>query len=293
MTALQPWSGSFGTFAKDGSWTAGPMLWATAHTTQFTEADGSWSYLAIADSSSPARPSGAGMLQLGGSYVTLKNFATGDFTLVVEKMSRNHSSCVRPVPPPFVTHYEDVVFALRGGLAAVKTLALWKWVQGRERRRASAGCAQTYTHACALPGACMRRSAHARASARASHAHTNNADRPATATVAGRTGPLTIRTRRLSSSASPTLPSTRTAPSRCASTSTASTRSRRCSRPAPRARRRRRRRPPRRPRNFLPSGPTTSRRARRRPRRRSSSTRAGPSNASPRATRRTAWPCAK
>ena len=137
MTALQPWSGSFGTFAKDGSWTAGPMMWATAHTTQFTEADGSWSYLAIGNSS--ARPGGAGALPFGGSYVTIKNFATGDFTLVVEKMSRGHSSCVRPVPPDFATLAEDVTFSLGGGLAAARTLALWRTHWAFDDADASAG----------------------------------------------------------------------------------------------------------------------------------------------------------
>lgn len=87
MTALQPWSGSFGTFAKDGSWTAGPMVWATAHTTQFSE-PGSWAYLAVAANSSDARASGAGMLAGGGSFVTLKNFATGDFSIGESKPFR-------------------------------------------------------------------------------------------------------------------------------------------------------------------------------------------------------------
>ena len=133
MTALQPWSGSFGTFAADGSWTAGPAIWASAHTTQFSEAR-TWSYLAVAANASDARASGAGMLAGGGSYVTLKNFATGDFSVVIEKMSRLHSSCVRPVPPDFPTAAEDVTFTLRGALAAAAApaLALWKthWAFG-------------------------------------------------------------------------------------------------------------------------------------------------------------------
>lgn len=87
MTALQPWSGSFGTFGKDGSWTAGPMVWATAHTTQFSE-PGAWAYLAVAANASDARASGAGMLAGGGSFVTLKNFATGDFSIGESKPFR-------------------------------------------------------------------------------------------------------------------------------------------------------------------------------------------------------------
>jgi hypothetical protein len=124
MTALQPWSSSFGTFAKDGSWTAGPMVWATAHTTQFSE-PGTWAYLAVGAGNASSR-SGSGLLPNGGSYVTLKSFATGDFSVVVEKMSRAHSSCVRPTPPDFVVLAEDVTFLLRGGLAAARTLALWR-----------------------------------------------------------------------------------------------------------------------------------------------------------------------
>eukprot|EP00759_Apiculatamorpha_spiralis_P041702 PhF_6_TR40219/c0_g1_i1/m.59754/K01202/GALC; galactosylceramidase len=118
MSALQPWDGSYGTFNADGSWTVGPMMWATAHTTQFTEPT-SWSYLAHGD--------GAGHLQGGGSYVTLKNFATGDFTIVIEKMSRDRSSCVRPVLPGYTTVAENATFALRGALQqlAGKTLNYW------------------------------------------------------------------------------------------------------------------------------------------------------------------------
>ena len=41
-------------------------------------------------------------------------------------MSRAHSSCVRPTPPDFVTLAEDVTFSLRGGLAAARSLALWR-----------------------------------------------------------------------------------------------------------------------------------------------------------------------
>jgi galactosylceramidase len=36
MNALNPWSGAFGSSTADGSFTAGPMIWAAAHTTQFT-----------------------------------------------------------------------------------------------------------------------------------------------------------------------------------------------------------------------------------------------------------------
>lgn len=124
LTALQPWSGAYGTQTVAG-WSAGPMVWATAHTTQFTRAL-SWSYLAIANVTAPDSPSGAGLLPNGGSYVTLKDFATGDFTIVIEKMSHNFSSCVRPNLDPFTTLPEVVTFTLKGGLTTATTLRVFR-----------------------------------------------------------------------------------------------------------------------------------------------------------------------
>ncbi len=100
------------------------MLWAAAHTTHFTRADGSFFYL------SPGAGGGSGMLQLGGSYVALKDFASGDFTLVVEKMSSQHSQCVRPGLAPFFTAGENATFRLGGALAGITMLHAWKtqWV---------------------------------------------------------------------------------------------------------------------------------------------------------------------
>ena len=120
MNAMQPWARSFGSLAADGSWSAGPMLWATAHTTQFTAAD-SWSYLAV----DPVH-GGSGRLQLGGSFVTLKNFDTGDFTIVIEKMSHDGSTCVRPGLAPFLAATETATFVLGGALANVTSLFLWR-----------------------------------------------------------------------------------------------------------------------------------------------------------------------
>ena len=119
FNAFNPWSGSYGSFNADGSWTVGPMVWASAHTTQFS-APHSWSYLLV----DPAR-GGAGKLKNGGSYVTLKNFATGDFSIVVEKMSRDHSSCVRPGLPGYATSDEAATFTLSGALASVTSLNVW------------------------------------------------------------------------------------------------------------------------------------------------------------------------
>ena len=117
--AFNPWSGSYGSFYPDDVWTVGPMVWASAHTTQFSES-GTWAYLLV-DSSR----GGSGNLAHGGSYVTLKNFATGDFSIVIEKMSRDHSSCVRPGLPGYETLPEQATFTLGGALAGVTSLQLW------------------------------------------------------------------------------------------------------------------------------------------------------------------------
>lgn len=81
MTASEPWSGSFD--AENVG-----MLWASAHTTQFT-APG-WNYLPVG--------SGSGLLTAGGSYVTLVD-GKGGYTTVIEKMSWAHSQCIRPNLP--------------------------------------------------------------------------------------------------------------------------------------------------------------------------------------------------
>jgi galactosylceramidase len=119
MNAMQPWNGAYGSYNADGSWTVGPMIWATAHTTQFST-PGSWAYLLV-----DSNRGGSGSLQNGGSYVTLKNFATGDFSIVIEKMSRDHSSCVRPGLPAYDTSAELATFTLSGDLASVTSLQLW------------------------------------------------------------------------------------------------------------------------------------------------------------------------
>lgn len=120
FNALSPWSGAYGSYLADGTWTVGPMVWASAHTTQFTQPG--WLYSPVGGAG------GAGHLAAGGSYVSLVSPDGADFTLVVEKMSRNHSSCVRPGLPNYVTEPETAVFTLTGGLAAKfagKTLQLW------------------------------------------------------------------------------------------------------------------------------------------------------------------------
>lgn len=118
MTAFQPWSGAFGSLA---------MIWATAHTTQFTRV-GNFSYLA--NGTGPG--TGSGLLALGGSYVTLQDFGTGEFTVVIEKMSRDHSPCCRPALADFSVATETATFTLTGAPAKVASLYLWRthWAFG-------------------------------------------------------------------------------------------------------------------------------------------------------------------
>jgi hypothetical protein len=127
MNALSPWSGAYGSQHADGSFTAGGMIWAAAHLTQFT-APG-WRYLPV-----DGAAAGSGLLPAGGSYVTLGDFsasapgaAAADYTIVVEKMSAEHSSCVRPHLPIYPSAPETVTFQLAGPMRArVTTLNVWK-----------------------------------------------------------------------------------------------------------------------------------------------------------------------
>jgi len=116
MTAFQPWSGNFGSLG---------MIWATAHTTQFAT-PGDFSYLTQGADAAGAAGTGSGLLALGGSYVTLQNFKTGDFSIVIEKMSRDHSPCCRPGLPAFDVAAEDATFTLVGAPAKATTLRLWR-----------------------------------------------------------------------------------------------------------------------------------------------------------------------
>jgi len=128
MNAMQPWSGNYGSSVAGGGFTAGPMVWTTAHTTQFSQPG--WTYLKVGSGSG----TGSGPLKGGGSYVTLRNYATQDFSIIVEKFSKPRSSCVRPALPAYSTTPEVATFQLAGDLKSVSSLHLW------------------YTHFAYLPG---------------------------------------------------------------------------------------------------------------------------------------------
>lgn len=144
MNAMQPWAGSYGAFGPSApgsasgsgtnggstdsaTWSAGPMIWASAHTMQFTDASGAWSYLAVGPGG------GSGLLLGGGSYVALKNFATGDVTIVVEKLSAA-SACLQPGTPgpSYGALPERATLMLQGGLAGITSLHVWRthWAFG-------------------------------------------------------------------------------------------------------------------------------------------------------------------
>jgi hypothetical protein len=83
MGANEPWSGAY---------TAGPSIWAVAHTTQFTRPG--WRYV----------DSAKGYLDGGGSYVALRDPGSGDYTLVVETID--------------ATSPQELSFSTEGGLSA-------------------------------------------------------------------------------------------------------------------------------------------------------------------------------
>jgi galactosylceramidase len=107
MTANTPWSGNY---------TISSPIWASAHTCQFT-APG-WNYL--------KHGYGAGHLAQGGSYVTFISPEKKDATIVIETMSHNHSQCIRPRLAPYTVSPQTAVFELKGSLAEIEKLSLWK-----------------------------------------------------------------------------------------------------------------------------------------------------------------------
>jgi len=108
MYAEQPWSGHYDVQSP---------IWVSAHTTQFTKPG--WIYL--------AHGSGTDHLPNGGSYVTLvpPNNAAGDFSLIIETMTHDHSVCIRPGLPAYTVTPQTVTFQLAGGLATTKPLYVW------------------------------------------------------------------------------------------------------------------------------------------------------------------------
>ena len=91
MTAQTPWSGYY---------EVDPAVWATAHTTQF--AYPGWKYI----------DSGCGVLDKQGSYVTLRNPASADWSVIIETVDAN-------MP-------QEIVFNIGKGLAQDKPVHVWR-----------------------------------------------------------------------------------------------------------------------------------------------------------------------
>ena len=109
--ANEPWSGNYEITSP---------LWALAHTTQFAQPG--WRYL--------AHGSGVYMLKNGGSMVTrVATDGSGDFSIVVEKMTTENSVCARGSNPKVSVGAEKMTITLDGGLLAAaqaKGLHVWK-----------------------------------------------------------------------------------------------------------------------------------------------------------------------
>ncbi|XP_065185004.1 galactocerebrosidase-like [Sycon ciliatum] len=106
LTAVQPWSGHY--------WVA-PVVWATAHVTQFTKVG--WKYL--------KNGAGSGILANGGYYATLVDPNSNDLTIIIVKISKEHAPCTRPGLPDFNTSAEEVEFMLDSSLGDVRNLQVW------------------------------------------------------------------------------------------------------------------------------------------------------------------------
>lgn len=107
LTARESWSARFSIKSP---------LWVTADTTQFTKPG--WVYL--------AHGIGVSLLNQGGSFVTIRDSATLNFSIIIEKTSHDHSVCIRPELPPYNTSSEGLDFVLEGDFANTKGLNLWR-----------------------------------------------------------------------------------------------------------------------------------------------------------------------
>ncbi|ESO98297.1 hypothetical protein LOTGIDRAFT_159095 [Lottia gigantea] len=107
MNAAEPWSGHYEVKSP---------IWIAAHTTQFTEVG--WTYL--------RHSYGVGLLNSGGSYVSLTSPDRKELTIVIETMSRVHSICIRPGLPLYDVSPQNVTFHLNGSYANIKQLNVWK-----------------------------------------------------------------------------------------------------------------------------------------------------------------------
>eukprot|EP00039_Didymoeca_costata_P022216 m.4005 g.4005 ORF g.4005 m.4005 type:complete len:975 (+) comp2877_c0_seq1:110-3034(+) len=118
LTANQPWSGWYGVRGAGTQTTQMPVVWSTAHVTQFTKVG--WQYLKSG--------MGSGLLLKGGFYTTIADPNTTDFTIHVVKISFDHAPCTRPSLPDSEKSVfaENVTFFLAPSMGNISTLKLWR-----------------------------------------------------------------------------------------------------------------------------------------------------------------------
>jgi galactosylceramidase len=119
LTANQPWSGWYGVRGPAGNPAATdmPVVWATAHMTQFAKVG--WRYL--------KRGSGSGELPKGGFYTAIVDGDGDGFALHVVKNSLDHAACTRPGLPPSQGNVEaeNATFILDPSMGGATSLACW------------------------------------------------------------------------------------------------------------------------------------------------------------------------
>ncbi|CAK9054683.1 unnamed protein product [Durusdinium trenchii] len=106
MTSVEPWSGHY---------EVNPVIWATAHVTQFTKIG--WKYL--------LNGTGSGELRKGGYYATWVDPNSNHFTMNIVKISRDHAMCTRPLLPSFEVKEEHLTIQLAPSMKAPETLQVW------------------------------------------------------------------------------------------------------------------------------------------------------------------------
>lgn len=99
----------------------------TAHTTQFSTPG--YRYLKNSTAAFGLQGTGSGKLRYGGSYVTLQSPTDPNtWALVIEKVSAEHSPCVRPGLAPYETDTETATFQLGGNLLAASPKEVFVWL---------------------------------------------------------------------------------------------------------------------------------------------------------------------
>ena len=117
LTADQPWSGWYGVRGRTGTAPQLPVVWATAHLTQFTKVG--WRYL--------KNGLGSGGLERGGFYTTIADPNGADFTVNIVKIDSDHAPCTRPGLPAEVVEPENATFVLAPSMGkGITSLTCWR-----------------------------------------------------------------------------------------------------------------------------------------------------------------------